>query len=80
MKNEILSSNTIIAQPLCPLHIGAGRKLGKFDFIYQDGSIIVLDENKLINWIASDESGRLAAEFEKLVVTQKYHLRTKSKL
>lgn len=63
MTESFLKPNWLVVQTLCPVHIGSGDKLGKTDIILQDGSVYVIDENKLFSWILSQPDGeRLALE------------------
>jgi CRISPR type III-A-associated RAMP protein Csm5 len=51
--NDIyLKPYTLIVQTLSPLHVGAGFKLGKADYVLHNGRFYVIDENKLMTWIA----------------------------
>jgi len=46
---------------ISPVHIGSGAKLYRSDFITQNGQCIVIDENRLLNWIAGrPDAERLA--------------------
>ncbi len=62
MTSSFLKPYTLFVQTLTPVHVGTGVKLGRVDYLLRDGRIHVIDENKLIAWIASQpQSERLAA-------------------
>ena len=63
MNEELFPSNVVVVQALCPIHIGTGEKLSGLDFVRQNGTVTVIAENKLMLWLTSDASGRLASEF-----------------
>lgn len=52
MNDNYLKPYMLVVKTLSPLHIGAGFKLGKADYVLQNGRFYVIDENKLMTWIA----------------------------
>jgi len=71
MGDSLFARNTVVINTLCPLHIGTGEKLKNFDFIWERDTLIVIDENKLINWITSDQTGKYARELTRVVETNR---------
>lgn len=51
MTDSYLKSYNLVAQTLSPIHIGSGVKLGKADFIQQNGLVHIIDETKMMTWI-----------------------------
>lgn len=67
MGENILSNNTLVAQPISPIHIGSGQRLSSMEYIHENNTWLVLDENKFLNWLLEDPSGRRAADFDGLI-------------
>jgi len=63
MSNPLYASNKIVIQTISPVHIGSGDVLKPIEFVPRDNALFVIDEGKLMNWLNSDGSGRLASLF-----------------
>ena len=61
--DDILATNQLKVQALCPVHIGTGDILRSIDFVYANNTVLVLDDAKVLNWVAADRSGKLADLF-----------------
>lgn len=72
MNNEFLYTQTAIVQTLCPVHIGTDQRLRQFDLVPKQDSVIVIDENKILNWIAQDPAGeRLASDLASHILSNR---------
>lgn len=60
--DEFLKPFTLFIQILSPVHIGSGDKLTKVDFLIDKGRMVVIDQQKLLNWIRNQPNVEILAQ------------------